>query len=107
MGRAAQRAVLRPDQHAPDRCRGAYIVDNSGAKAIVGSAKMRDVLAGLGDELPNGLPDTLLIADGDLDGWLRYPEAVADLPDTPIDDELDGDLLQYSSGTTPAQGHQT
>lgn len=78
----------------------AYIVDNSGAKAIVGSAKMRDVLAGLGDELPNGLPDTLLIADGDLDGWLRYPEAVADLPDTPIDDELDGDLLQYSSGTT-------
>ncbi|MCP2622179.1 fatty-acid--CoA ligase FadD4 [Mycolicibacterium smegmatis] len=78
----------------------AYIVDNSGAKAIVGSAKMRDILAGLGDELPNGLPDTLLIADGDLDGWLRYPEAVADLPDTPIDDELDGDLLQYSSGTT-------
>ncbi|MBU8829111.1 fatty-acid--CoA ligase FadD4 [Mycolicibacterium goodii] len=78
----------------------AYIIDNSGAKAIVGSAKLRDTLAGLGDELPNGLPGTLLIADGDLDGWLRYPEAVADQPDTPIDDELDGDLLQYSSGTT-------
>jgi acyl-CoA synthetase (AMP-forming)/AMP-acid ligase II len=78
----------------------AYIVDNSGAKAIVGSVKLRDTLAGLGDELPNGLPGTLLIADGDLDGWLRYPEAVADQPDTPIDDELDGDLLQYSSGTT-------
>ncbi|MBU8818973.1 fatty-acid--CoA ligase FadD4 [Mycolicibacterium goodii] len=78
----------------------AYIIDNSGAKAIVGSAKLRDTLAGLGDALPNGLPGTLLIADGDLDGWLRYPEAVADQPDTPIDDELDGDLLQYSSGTT-------
>jgi len=32
--------------------------------------------------LPNGLPDTLLIADGQLDGWQRYPEVVADLPDT-------------------------
>ena len=42
----------------------------------------------------------LLIADDDLDGWLRYPECVADQPDTPIDDEIEGDLLQYSSGTT-------
>ncbi|MFN3003862.1 fatty-acid--CoA ligase FadD4 [Mycolicibacterium wolinskyi] len=78
----------------------AYIVDNSGAKAIVGSAALTDVLSGLESELPNGLPDILLIADGDLDGWQRYPQAVADQPDTPIDDEMDGDLLQYSSGTT-------
>ena len=41
-----------------------------------------------------------MIADHDLDGWLRYPECVADQPDTPIDDEIEGDLLQYSSGTT-------
>ncbi len=78
----------------------AYIIDNSGAKAIVGSAKLRQTLAGLGSELPNGLPDLLIIADDDLDGWLRYPECVADQPDTPIDDEIEGDLLQYSSGTT-------
>ncbi|MCV7287431.1 acyl-CoA synthetase [Mycolicibacterium wolinskyi] len=78
----------------------AYIVDNSGAKAIVGSAALTDVLSGLESDLPNGLPDILLIADGDLDGWQRYPQAVADQPDTPIDDEMDGDLLQYSSGTT-------
>lgn len=78
----------------------AYIIDNSGAKAIVGSAVLKDILSGLDKELPNGLPDTLLIADGELDGWQRYPEAVADLPATPIDDEMDGDLLQYSSGTT-------
>lgn len=78
----------------------AYIIDNSGAKAIVGSAVLKDILSGLDKELPNGLPGTLLIADGELDGWQRYPEAVADQPDTPIDDELDGDLLQYSSGTT-------
>ncbi|BBX32690.1 long-chain-fatty-acid--CoA ligase [Mycolicibacterium mageritense DSM 44476 = CIP 104973] len=78
----------------------AYIVDNSGAKAIVGSAALKDVLTGLDKELPNGLPDILLIADGELDGWLRYPEVVAEQPDTPIDDEIEGDLLQYSSGTT-------
>jgi long-chain acyl-CoA synthetase len=88
----------------------AYIIDNSAAKAIVGSAALRPVLEGLAEHLPNGLPELLLIADGaelsarsassDLDGWLRYPECVADQPDTPIGDEIEGDLLQYSSGTT-------
>lgn len=78
----------------------AYIIDNSNAKAIIGSAALRDTLAQLRDHLPNGLPELLMIADGDLPGWERYPECVARQPDTPIDDELEGDLLQYSSGTT-------
>ena len=78
----------------------AYIVDNSQAKAVVGSGGLKDTLAGLGTELPNGLPPVLLIADGQLDGWQSYPECVADQPDTPIADEIEGDLLQYSSGTT-------
>jgi fatty-acyl-CoA synthase len=78
----------------------AYIIDNSGASAIVGSAALRKVCENLGEHLPDGLPATLLIADDDLDGWQRYPECVADQPDTPIDDEWEGDLLQYSSGTT-------
>ena len=78
----------------------AYIVDNSHAKAIVGSAGLRDVLAGLGAELPHGLPAVRLIADGDLDGWQRYPDCVTGQPVTPIADEIEGDLLQYSSGTT-------
>ncbi len=78
----------------------AYIIDNSGAKAVVGSATLREALAGIGAELPNGLPDVLLVVGGDLDGWQRYPECVADQPDTPIPDEIEGDLLQYSSGTT-------
>ncbi|MEB4209028.1 fatty-acid--CoA ligase FadD4 [Mycobacterium sp. 94-17] len=78
----------------------AYIIDNSSAKAIIGSAALRDTLAGLAEELPGGLPALLIIADGDLEGWERYPECVAGQPDTPIDDEIEGDLLQYSSGTT-------
>jgi len=82
----------------------AYIIDNSNAKGIIGSAALRDICAGLAEHLPGGLPDLLLIAsrdqEGDLPGWERYPECVEGQPDTPIDDEIEGDLLQYSSGTT-------
>ena len=78
----------------------AYIVDNSGAKALIGSAATRSVCEGLAEHLPNGLPKLLLMADDDLDGWQRYPQCVADEPTTPIADETEGDLLQYSSGTT-------
>ncbi|WP_375487773.1 fatty-acid--CoA ligase FadD4 [uncultured Mycobacterium sp.] len=78
----------------------AYIVDNSSAQAIIGSAALRKTCEDLAEHLPRGLPGLLMIADDDLDGWLRYPNCVADQPDTPIDDELEGDLLQYSSGTT-------
>src|SRR5271155_5507506 len=78
----------------------AYIIDNSTAKAIVGSAALRKTCENLAEQLPGGLPDLLIIADDDLDGWQRYPECVAGQPDTPIGDEVEGDLLQYSSGTT-------
>ena len=78
----------------------AYIIDNSGATAIIGSAALRKTCENLAEHLPNGLPQRRMIADEDLQGWLRYPECVADQPDTPIDDEREGDLLQYSSGTT-------
>ncbi len=82
----------------------AYIIDNSAAKAIIGSAALRKTCENLAEHLPNGLPALLLLASGegeaDLDGWQRYPECVAGQPDTPIADEIEGDLLQYSSGTT-------
>ena len=78
----------------------AYIVDNSGAQAVIGSHAMRQVCTDLDKHLPGGLPDLRLIADSDLEGWQRYPDAVAGQPDSPIPDECEGDLLQYSSGTT-------
>ncbi|BBZ73021.1 fatty-acid--CoA ligase FadD4 [Mycobacterium paraseoulense] len=82
----------------------AYIVENSAAKAIIGSAALRKTCENLAEHLPGGLPGLLLIAsengEADLEGWARYPECVAGEPDTPIDDEREGDLLQYSSGTT-------
>src|SRR3984957_26680 len=81
----------------------AYIIDNSAAKAIIGSAALRKTCENLAEQWHDSLPALLMIAGsdaGDLDGWARYPECVADQPDTPIDDEVEGDLLQYSSGTT-------
>src|SRR5581483_10400746 len=77
-----------------------YIVDNSAARAIIGSAALRKTCENLQTHLPAGLPALLMMADDDLDGWQRYPECVVSQPDTPIGDEREGDLLQYSSGTT-------
>lgn len=78
----------------------AYIVENSGARAIIGSAVTRDVCAELGSHSAAGVPVLRMLADGALEGWQRYPECVADYPVTPVVDEVEGDLLQYSSGTT-------
>lgn len=85
----------------------AYIIDNSNARAIVGSATLAPTLEALGAHLPQGLPPLLIVAAESatigttgLQGWQIYPECVAGQPDTPIADEIEGDLLQYSSGTT-------
>ena len=80
----------------------AYIIANSGARAVIGSTALADLLAQLPAELPDGMPELLLVAGASPapEGWLRYPQCVADQPEQPIDDEIEGDLLQYSSGTT-------
>ncbi len=61
---------------------------------------MRKTCENLQEHLAAGVPGLLLIADDDVAGWHPYPECVASQPDTPIADEREGDLLQYSSGTT-------
>ncbi|MEE3754746.1 fatty-acid--CoA ligase FadD4 [Mycobacterium intracellulare] len=78
----------------------AYIVADSGAKAIISSRAMRGVCRRLPEQLPGGLPPVALIADDDLEGWQRYPECVATEPLTPVAGECDGQLLQYSAGST-------
>lgn len=74
----------------------AYIVGDSGAKAIISSRAMRAAC----EALPSGLPTLALIADDDLAGWQRYPECVAGEPPAPITDTRTGQLLQYSAGST-------
>jgi fatty-acyl-CoA synthase len=78
----------------------AYIVGDSGAKAVISSRAMRGICEHLSEDLPAGLPPVTLIADDDLEGWSRYPECVARQPTWPIADERDGQLLQYSAGST-------
>lgn len=78
----------------------AYIIDNSSAKAIIASAKLLPVCRELADHLPGGLPELRMMAGAELEGWLSYPQCVAAQPITAIADEIEGDLLQYSSGTT-------
>src|SRR6202048_1119666 len=75
----------------------AYIVDNSGATAVIGSRATRTVCEGLADHLPNGLPTVLMIADDELDGWVRYPDCVSGQPVTPVSDEREGDQIGRAS----------
>ncbi len=78
----------------------AYIVDNSGAKALIGSQVTAPVCASLAAHVTGGLPEVRLIADHDLDGWQRYPQCADGQSEESVPDEREGDLLQYSSGTT-------
>jgi len=74
----------------------AYIVADSGAKAVISSRGMRPVC----EQLTIRTLAVAVIADDELDGWLRYPECVAAEATRPITDECDGLLLQYSAGST-------
>jgi len=78
----------------------AYIIANSAAKMVIGSYATRLVCERLEDHLSSEMPGARLIADDFLDGWQLYPECVADRPITPVVGEREGELLQYSSGTT-------
>ncbi|MCT7659018.1 fatty-acid--CoA ligase FadD4 [Mycobacterium deserti] len=78
----------------------AYIVGDSGAKAVISSRAMRSVCERLADTVAGGLPTIALIADDDLEGWRRYPDCLAAEPSHRIADGRDGQLLQYSAGST-------
>lgn len=78
----------------------AHIVDDCAAKALIGSRVTRELCLTLQEHLTGVRPTLRILAEDDLDGWVRYPDSVAHHPAGPIDDESEGDLLQYSSGTT-------
>jgi acyl-CoA synthetase (AMP-forming)/AMP-acid ligase II len=82
---------LKPDE-------AGYIVADCEAEAVVTSGALRDVAAGLDPYL--GDVTTRLVVDGDLPGWTPYEAAIAEHPARPLDDELEGSFMFYSSGTT-------
>lgn len=75
----------------------AYIVNDSGAKAITTLANM-PAAAEMAPQIPNcGLK---LALGGDLPGFESYEAALEAASPAPLDREIRGDFMNYSSGTT-------
>jgi acyl-CoA synthetase (AMP-forming)/AMP-acid ligase II len=77
----------------------AYIINDSGATVLIVSEGAGDLIASLdGASLPQ--VTTRVVVGAPVDGWASYAETVARQPKSPIPDEVEGDILLYSSGTT-------
>ena len=77
----------------------AYIIDDCGARVLVMSHAQAETAAALTSALVPRVTRRLMVG-GVIDGWEPYEAAVAEHPTTPVPDETEGELLQYSSGTT-------
>jgi len=73
-----------------------YIVEDCGARALIGSAETIDAL----DAVHAPAIELRLAVDGSRAGWDSLDEAVAPHPITPIEDQAEGADMLYSSGTT-------
>lgn len=71
-----------------------YILSNSGAKMLVVSASLADSALKLTTQIKR------FSLGGDITGWPRIEEAMAEFPAEPISDERAGVDMLYSSGTT-------
>jgi fatty-acyl-CoA synthase len=75
-----------------------YIVNDSGAKALVTSAALGEVAAAMVPHIP-GCPVRLAV-DGAVEGCERYEVAIERYPAEPLPQQPLGDFMNYSSGTT-------
>ncbi len=75
-----------------------YIVNNSRAKLFITSEAKSEIASKLIDLMPNVV--TRLIVGKVIDGYSSYEEKIAQHPVTPIDDQMAGMDMLYSSGTT-------
>lgn len=82
---------LQPDETA-------YILQDSGSKALITSAAMTELVT----PVPALAPDVeiLLAVDGPVDGFEPYEEAVARYPAERLERQPRGETMLYSSGTT-------
>src|SRR5262245_5047269 len=73
-----------------------YVLDDCGARALVSSAAMSDVVAALDlSRIP-----VRVSATGELPGFERYADVLAATAPARLDDEREGREMLYSSGTT-------
>jgi len=75
-----------------------YIVNDCGAKVFVTSYEKREIAEAVRDRIPNAT--TRLMVGGAVDGYEHYEVKRSAFPTTPIEDELEGKDMLYSSGTT-------
>ncbi len=75
-----------------------YIVKDCGAKAFFTSLGRSEVAADLHPLLPTDL--ARFMVNGTIEGYASYEERTASLPSDPIADEMAGQDMLYSSGTT-------
>lgn len=75
-----------------------YIVNDCGAKVLLTSYALRDVARPLAEKLEKTVHK--LMADGADTGYEAYEEAVAACESKPVDNEIEGAPMLYSSGTT-------
>jgi len=75
-----------------------YIVEDCGASALVTSKALEPVATELAPHLGN--VRVRLVVDGPVEGYERLEDAVAAYPAEPLDEEVEGAWMFYSSGTT-------
>jgi acyl-CoA synthetase (AMP-forming)/AMP-acid ligase II len=76
----------------------AYILDDCDAQVLVISDRFRDVAGELLDKMP-GVKLRLMVGDV-VDGYDSYEETRDRYPAEPLEEELEGTRMLYSSGTT-------
>ncbi|MDQ2648809.1 MAG: AMP-binding protein, partial [Actinomycetota bacterium] len=76
----------------------AYIVQDSGAKAIVSDERYAGVASAAADEA--GLPKEARLAHGEVPGFTSVEAGLAEQPDTLPDERSAGAAMHYTSGTT-------
>ncbi|MCP4084551.1 MAG: acyl-CoA synthetase [Actinomycetia bacterium] len=76
----------------------AYIINDSGAKALISSKALGEVAARTVPDIGNC--DIRLAVDGPVEGFDSYEDAVAHHDPDPLPAEPLGDFMNYSSGTT-------
>jgi len=77
----------------------AYIVADSGASVLVAGASLADVAAELTPAVVPAVAQRVLVG-GSRPGWSEYADVVAGYGTEPVPDEVEGEIILYSSGTT-------
>jgi acyl-CoA synthetase (AMP-forming)/AMP-acid ligase II len=76
----------------------AYIVDDCDAQVLVVSDALREVASELVDQMPR--VKVRLAVGAPIAGYEPYEDAIARYPAVPLEEELEGSRMLYSSGTT-------